>query len=217
MPATVTTRKGREVFTGRMIGATPTQSEPKNLCWGLNAAGVDTYTAANSDVGLFQESAEARVVGTSSQVTTTTVDDTYQVTGTMTASAARSICEAALADSATTSPATTVSTAIAATTTTSLVVASATGFPSSGNYSVQTETEVMLVTGGQGTTTWTVTRGSNGSTALASIASGVTVTGGNAPGSTAITGGTLLTHADFAVISLNSGDSVAFTWKISVS
>lgn len=42
---------------------------------------------------------------------------------------------------------------------TSISVASATGFPTSGNYRIRIDNEFMLVTGGQGTTTWTVTRG----------------------------------------------------------
>ena len=43
-------------------------------------------------------------------------------------------------------------------------VASATGFPSSGPFVIQVDSEQMLVTGGQGTTTWTVQRGYNGTT-----------------------------------------------------
>lgn len=54
---------------------------------------------------------------------------------------------------------------------TTLTVASAAGFPSSGNYSIQVDDEQMTVTAGQGTTTWTVTRGANGTTAVAHAAS----------------------------------------------
>jgi hypothetical protein len=50
---------------------------------------------------------------------------------------------------------------------TSITVTSAAGFPTSGNYSILIDTEQMLVTGGQGTTTWTVTRGQGGTTAAA--------------------------------------------------
>lgn len=46
-------------------------------------------------------------------------------------------------------------------------VASATGFPASGNYDILIDTEEMTVTAGQGTTTWTVTRGVNNTTAAA--------------------------------------------------
>jgi hypothetical protein len=49
---------------------------------------------------------------------------------------------------------------------TSMTVASATGFPNSGNYYIAVDTgsnfEIMEVTGGQGTTTWTVSRGVSG-------------------------------------------------------
>ena len=50
---------------------------------------------------------------------------------------------------------------------TSLVVASAAGFPTSGNFTIIIDSEQMTVTAGQGTTTWTVTRAVNGTTAAA--------------------------------------------------
>ncbi len=56
---------------------------------------------------------------------------------------------------------TTLSAAITTTASTTVNVASAAGFPTSGNYTIQIDSEQMLVTGGQGTTTWTVTRGYN--------------------------------------------------------
>src|SRR5215813_8955409 len=58
---------------------------------------------------------------------------------------------------------------------TTVTVASAAGFPASGNYYVRIANEVLQVTGGQGTTTWTVSRGQLG-TAAAGHASGATVT-----------------------------------------
>lgn len=54
-------------------------------------------------------------------------------------------------------------------------VGSAAGFPTSGNYYVRVGSEVLQVTGGQGTTTWTVTRHTLGTTAT-THASGSTVT-----------------------------------------
>jgi hypothetical protein len=56
---------------------------------------------------------------------------------------------------------------------TSLTVASSSGFPSS-EFKIRIDDEVMTVTGGYGTTSWTVTRGVNGTTA-ASHASSQTV------------------------------------------
>lgn len=60
---------------------------------------------------------------------------------------------------------TTLSAAITDTTGTSISVTSASGFPSSGNYRIVIDSEYFVVTGGQGTTTWTVTRGAESSTA----------------------------------------------------
>ena len=48
---------------------------------------------------------------------------------------------------------------------TTITVASAAGFPTSGTYYVRIDNEVMQVTGGQGTTTWTVARGQLGTAA----------------------------------------------------
>jgi hypothetical protein len=48
---------------------------------------------------------------------------------------------------------------------TSISLTSAAGFPGAGNYYIMVDSEQMQVTAGQGTTTWTVTRGTNGTTA----------------------------------------------------
>ena len=49
----------------------------------------------------------------------------------------------------------------------SITVASAAGFPTSGSYYIRIDSEVLQVTGGQGTTTWTVARGQLGTAAAA--------------------------------------------------
>lgn len=54
-------------------------------------------------------------------------------------------------------------------------VSSAAGFPVAAQYRILIESELMLVTAGAGTTTWTVTRGAEG-TANVAHASGATVT-----------------------------------------
>jgi hypothetical protein len=58
---------------------------------------------------------------------------------------------------------------------TSLVVASAASFPASANYRIIIGSEIMLVTAGAGTTTWTVTRGAESTTPTAH-SSGAAVT-----------------------------------------
>lgn len=70
---------------------------------------------------------------------------------------------------------------------TSITVSSAAGFPSNSQFRIIIDTEIMIVTAGAGTTTWTVTRGADGSTA-ASHTGGATVvqglTTGNLPRAT---------------------------------
>jgi hypothetical protein len=203
------TSKGREIVVNRLLGTS--QAEPKVIGWGTGAG-----TAASSDVAPFAEAAEARVTGTSSQVTTSSTNDTYQVTGTLTSASSQTITETFLSDSTSKPASTTLSAAISSATATSITVAGTSGFPSSGNFNIQVDSEVMTVTGGQGTTTWTVTRGVNGSTAT-THASGATVTGGNVPGSNAIASGNLFVHASFTGLALNAGDSLTATTKLSLS
>ena len=73
-------------------------------------------------------------------------------------------------------PKTTTSTTGTNTTQTTITVASAAGFPTSGSYHVRVDGEVMQVTSGFGTTTWTVTRHALG-TAATTHASGAVVSG----------------------------------------
>jgi FtsP/CotA-like multicopper oxidase with cupredoxin domain len=73
------------------------------------------------------------------------------------------------------SPRTTTRTTATTVGQTSITVASAAGFPTSGAYYVRIDNEVLQVTAGQGTTTWTVARGQLG-TAAATHASGATIT-----------------------------------------
>jgi hypothetical protein len=48
---------------------------------------------------------------------------------------------------------------------TTIAVAAATGFPSAAQFRILIDAEILLVTGGAGTTSWTVTRGAEGTTA----------------------------------------------------
>ena len=97
--ATLMVNKGRDITTARLraVGA-----EPLNIAWGTGAG-----TTAAADTTLFTEAlvnmsagTTDHTVGTSSQVTTTTTNDTYQVTGTRTATAAGTITNAGLFDAA---------------------------------------------------------------------------------------------------------------------
>lgn len=91
--ATVLANRGKEIIVDRILG---NGTEPKFIAWGTGAG-----TSAATDTTLFTEAAESRVTGTSSKVTTTTTNDTYQVVGTMTAASGKTITNAGLFDAST--------------------------------------------------------------------------------------------------------------------
>jgi hypothetical protein len=195
------TAKGRDTVTSQLNGGAATP--PKVLGWGI---GTPTATAA--DVGLFKEAAEARVTGTSSVVTTTTANDTYQVVGTITSGSTQTITEMLLADS-TTKPFTTTWTTAPTTTSGTSGTSTASYTPANGTFIQDQSGEVMQVTAGTGTTGLTVVRGANGSTAVTS-ANGNEITQGATPGAS-VTGGNGFVHASFTGLALNNLDSITFT------
>jgi len=90
MPAsTAVVNAGRAILTNRIVGS---GTEPKYIAMGTGTTAVQlTDTALGGEV-------ESRTTGTSSRTTTTSTNDTYQVTGTVTATASRTIGEAGLFD-----------------------------------------------------------------------------------------------------------------------
>jgi hypothetical protein len=90
MPAsTAVVNAGRAILTNRIIGS---GTEPKYVAMGTGTTAVVlTDTALGGEV-------EARTTGTSSRTTTSSTSDTYQVTGTVTATTSRTIGEAGLFD-----------------------------------------------------------------------------------------------------------------------
>jgi hypothetical protein len=91
--ASILANAGRAILTNRLKGA---GTEPLFVAWGIGAG-----TAQPTDTALSSESGEARVAGTSSIVTTTVTNDTYQVVGTLTASGPRTITNCGLFDAET--------------------------------------------------------------------------------------------------------------------
>lgn len=92
--ATVYANSGKTITVNRVKG---TGTEPAYVAWGTGAG-----TAAIGDTTLFTEASEARTLGTSSIVTTTTTNDTYQVVGTITvAGTGKTITNAGLFDAST--------------------------------------------------------------------------------------------------------------------
>lgn len=209
----VLTAKGREITASRLVGATPAQAEPKIVAWGTGGVAGGPFTAANTDVAMFSESAEPRQTGTSSVVTTTTANDTYQVVATLTLASGYSVAEAGLSDSVTKPFSTTWSVPPTGTAgTTGTLAGNYT--PANGTY-VQCRGEVMQVTAGSGSANVTVARGVNGSVATTQAAGDV-VTLGNPPGSSTANA-SLFCHATFSPTPLNANDTLTTTIQMKYS
>ena len=91
--ATLLVNTGKAIITNYLNGGAATQ--PKYVAWGTGAG-----TTAATDTTLFTE-VLPRVSGTTSQVTTSTTNDTYQVVGTQTAGTSETITNAGLFDAST--------------------------------------------------------------------------------------------------------------------
>lgn len=208
---------GKQVFSGRLIGSSPTQAEPKFIGFGQGnkTAGTDV-TALVTDKALGAEivangGQTQRVSGSSSQVTTTNTSDTYQVQGTITANITLTITEAGLFDTQPWPGQDTVATqgVFSGTGTGTFTVTSGSTLPTaSADY--QIDQEVFTAT--RSSTTITITaRGANSSTAAThSTGSILTVASNSGTGSN----GTMTAKGDFAVISLSTNDTLQLTAKI---
>lgn len=91
--ATLLVNTGKAIITDYLNGGAATQ--PKYVAWGTGVG-----TTAATDTTLFTE-VLPRVSGTTSQVTTSTTNDTFQVVGTQTAGTSETITNAGLFDAST--------------------------------------------------------------------------------------------------------------------
>ena len=91
--ATLLVNTGKAIITNYLNGGAATQ--PKYVAWGTGAG-----TTGATDTTLFTE-VLPRVSGTTSQVTTSTTNDTFQVVGTQTAGVTETITNAGLFDAST--------------------------------------------------------------------------------------------------------------------
>lgn len=91
------THAGKAITTGRMLGATPAQAEPKYVDWGTGAGAASASSTTLSTAG-----GESRTSGTGSQVTTSQTNDTHQIVGTITATGSKTITNAGVFDASTT-------------------------------------------------------------------------------------------------------------------
>ena len=86
--------EGKKTIANR-IQTTPTRNAPKYVAMGTGTGQTTTATTLATEV-------ETRTSGTESIVTTTVTNDTYQVVGTVSATATRAVTESGLFDASTT-------------------------------------------------------------------------------------------------------------------
>ena len=184
----------------------PLHSGPQFLCIGydnalVNDDGLNPVSA--TDQALFTEVGH-RISGTITQVTTTTSGDTYQWQGTLTVSGFNGITNLGLISASGSPIQDTLAQQVSSRTQSFIVPTNFNLWPSpSGNfYNIQVNTEVMTITGTNGTNTLYVQRGVNNSTPLELIAIGTTITQVN---------GTLFQHISSSFPTFNNGDTIQFT------
>lgn len=219
------TRKGgKAVFSGRMIGGTPSQAEPLNVAFGQGSPNGTRITSVTTDLGLSGEivangAQTTRIAGSSSQVTTSGgfFNDTYQVQGTITCNlgGGLAITEASLHDTSAYPGADLIANAnlgvLTGTGTGTFTVNSGSSFPTTST-DYQVEQEVFTATR-SGTTVTITARGVNGSTAVAHTAAGntnITEVSQSGTGN----GGTMAAKGDFAVVNLAQNDTLQLTAKV---
>src|SRR5574340_913513 len=91
--ATKVVNGGLAIITNKLKAA---GTEPTYVGWGTGVG-----TTAVTDTTLFTEAAESRTNGTSTRVTTSVTNDTYQVVGSLTSLSNQTITNAGLFDAAT--------------------------------------------------------------------------------------------------------------------
>jgi hypothetical protein len=222
------TNRGFEYIAQYLNGANPGSTsypQPKYIGWGTangsNATSVIVPAAANqySDVGPVSELTETRATGAGSVTNAVAASTfaTYVLTGTLTASVAENPAESFVCMTATKPFTMTLGVGASLTNiATAFTATSLSGIPATPFY-MQLNNEVIEVTSSASTVA-TIVRGQNGSSAVA-CATGAVATLGNIPGAgiTNPNNGDMLAHAGFVALSLNTSDSIAFTWNINIA
>jgi hypothetical protein len=175
----------------------PLYSGPQFLCIG-NDNGFNTVSA--TDQALFTEVGR-RVSGTITQITTNSNGDTYQWEGTILVSGFSGITNLGLISSMGSPIQDTLAQQVSSRTQNYIVPTHFSLWPSGYSYNIQVNTEVMTITGTNGTNTLYVQRGVGGSTPLELISIGTTITQ---------VSGILFQHISSNFPRFNNGDTIQF-------
>jgi hypothetical protein len=195
---TVLTSTARAQLTSVVLGNPNTIVVPQYL-----ELGTGSGTAAATDETTWCP-ITPRIPCAVSMVTSNTTNDTFQCVGSYTATQNTLITNLGLFTVSTSPPVGTVLSQVNIGAT-AVQVQGIGNFPNTYPFDVQIGSEVMTVTSGSGTT-WTVVRGTNGSSPTTSaIAIGTPITGGKGTSN-----GTMFFKSSFSPIPLDTGSSIEF-------
>jgi hypothetical protein len=196
---TVLTSTTRSSLVNVIVGSGYPLNIPQFIAWGTGSG-----TASATDIALFNP-VQTPVSGTVSTITTSTSGDTYLCSATLTASGAYCITNVGLFDSGVVPAVGTLTSQINPGATT-IQVSGYNLFPNTFPFNIQVMTEVMTVTSGNGTNTYNVIRGANGSSIVTTTIPSLTPVVGPA--------GYMFSKSSFPPIGLQSGDSIQFNVSV---
>lgn len=196
---TTLTTQTRSRLVNAIAGSGYPFSPPHYVTWGIGSG-----NASATDIAIFNP-VGTPISGTLSTITTSTPGDTFSFSGTLTASGSYQITNVGLTDSQVV-PAVGYLTSQVNPTDLTVSLSGYSLFPNTFPFLIQVYTEVMEVISGNGSNTFNVIRGANGSSILTTIIPSLTPVVGPA--------GNLFMKSSFQSIPLTYGDSIQFNINI---
>ena len=196
---TLLTNQTRSSLVNVIVGSGYSLSKPQYIAWGTGSGTVQA-----TDIALFKP-IQVPVSGTVSIVTTSTSGDTYLCSATLTSSGINNITNIGLFTTGV-APAVGTLTSQINPGATSIQISGYNAFPNTFPFNIQVLSEVMTVISGNGTNTYNVIRGVNGSSMMTTIIPSLTTVVGQA--------GFMFLKSSFPGIGLQYGDSIKFNISI---
>ena len=196
---TLLTNKTRSSLVNAITGSGYALDKPQYIAWGTGSGTVQA-----TDITLFNP-VQVPVSGTVSTLTTSTSGDTYLFSATLTASGHYNITNIGLFTTGATPAMGTLTSQVNPGATT-IQISGYNAFPNTFPFNIQVLSEVMTVISGNGTNTYNVIRGVNGSSMMTTIIPSLTTVVGQA--------GFMFLKSSFPGIGLQYGDSIQFNISI---
>ena len=196
---TLLTNQTRSSLVNVIVGSGYSLSKPQYIAWGTGSGTVQA-----TDIALFNP-IQMPISGTVSTITTSTSGDTYLCSATLTSSGVNSITNIGLFTTGATPAVGTLTSQVNPGATT-IQISGYNAFPNTFPFNIQVLSEVMTVISGNGTNTYNVIRGVNGSSMMTTIIPSLTTVVGQA--------GFMFLKSSFPGIGLQYGDSIKFNISI---